>query len=626
MRYQGEIDFQGIREDFDLECKKAAGRDGSGEVPKNLWESYSSMANTSGRVIFLGVEQKDDKFQIHGITNPEKLKKDLWDTLNNHEKISVNILSEKNIEILNIEEKRIIRIDIPQANRKQRPVFVGQNPYTGTFIRNYEGDYRCSKEHIDRMIADKIDESKDSKIFEDFSMDDIDHNSLKKYMNIFQNRSPSHPFLGLDAKEFLRNLGGYAKDRASGKEGLTLAGLLMFGKLRSILEAVPNYCVDYQERPRAITENRWVDRITTDFMWSGNLFDFYSIVILKLYEGLKIPFKLEGGNRIDDTPVHEAIREAFVNTLIHADYNGRVSILVVKRPDLFGFRNPGLSRVPVDDVKRGGLSDSRNRKLQKMFQLIGFGEQAGSGFPKIINGWESQSWKYPDFEQKTGDYEQTILTLRMENLLPTDSLDEIKAKFPSQFSKLNEIDRIALVTALNEGCVTHKRLLELSMEHSSDITKNLHKLVDKKLLDSSGQGRSTYYFLPGNDPINIESELFSSEHLGKSSEHLGKSSEHLGKSSEHFDTQREIDKLKKEVEEISAKKKVDKTVMEETILMLCEERYLTIRELAEILNRKPDSLRNNYINPLLDQDKLEMLHQNLRNHPDQKYIKKSLEK
>src|ERR1035438_5387732 len=30
---------------------------------------------------------------------------------------------------------------VPRANRRQRPVYVGQNPINGTYRRNYEGDY-----------------------------------------------------------------------------------------------------------------------------------------------------------------------------------------------------------------------------------------------------------------------------------------------------------------------------------------------------------------------------------------------------------------------------------------------------------------------------------------------------
>ncbi|MDO8873654.1 MAG: hypothetical protein Q7V05_13140 [Methanoregula sp.] len=58
----------------------------------------------------------------------------------------------------------------------------------------------------------------------------------------------------------------------------------MFGKLSPILDAVPYYLVDYQER-RAENDDgtRWVDRVTTDGTWSGNLYDFFQIAIQKLY-------------------------------------------------------------------------------------------------------------------------------------------------------------------------------------------------------------------------------------------------------------------------------------------------------------------------------------------------------
>ena len=80
----------------------------------------------------------------------------------------------------------------------------------------------------------------------------------------------------------------WKKDRKSAEEGLTIAGLLMFGKMISIQEEFPNYMLDYQERPEARAEARWVDRISLDGTWSGNLFDFYTRVIRKLTSDLKV--------------------------------------------------------------------------------------------------------------------------------------------------------------------------------------------------------------------------------------------------------------------------------------------------------------------------------------------------
>lgn len=61
-------------------------------------------------------------------------------------------------------------------------------------------------------------------------MDDIDIPTLERFRQMFQNLHPEHQWNSSEHKEFLINFGGYAKDRRTGKEGLTMAGLLMFGK------------------------------------------------------------------------------------------------------------------------------------------------------------------------------------------------------------------------------------------------------------------------------------------------------------------------------------------------------------------------------------------------------------
>lgn len=58
--------------------------------------------------------------------------------------------------------------------------------------------------------------------------------------------------------------------------------------------------------------------------------DFYFRVYNKIIKDVKIPFVMEGGNRIDDTPVYKALREALVNCLINADYYG-TRVVVIKK-------------------------------------------------------------------------------------------------------------------------------------------------------------------------------------------------------------------------------------------------------------------------------------------------------
>jgi ATP-dependent DNA helicase RecG len=629
------FDLKNLNEQVDLELKTAHGRDGKGKLPQSFWESYSAMANTEGGVIILGIKETDNGPEFVGVPEHEKVVQTLFDQANNSQIVSVNLLSDRSIKRLEVKGLTIILVTVPRADRKARPVHIGKNPLTGTFRRNNEGDYRCPREVVEQMLGERVRDTQDSTILEGFSIADVDMETLRIYRQNFANRQPAHVLNNLDAVEYLEQLGGYATDRQTGKSGLTIAGLLMFGKLRSILDAIPRYVVDYQERPRAVKEARWIDRLTTDFSWSGNLYDFYRSVYGKLTSDLKIPFALKGDQRIEDTPVHEALREALVNTLIHADYTSNCSILIVKRPDLFGFRNPGILRVPLKEAIRGGTSDCRNRNLQKMFQLIGLGEQSGFGFPKIYKSWAGQHWRAPDIEERI-ETDQTILALRMVSLMPEASIEYLQNQFGELFDELSQPERIALVTAHAEGCISHARLTELTSEHSSDLTNILHGLVAKGLLLSEGRSTATFYYLPGAHPIENSgaTEVFGLDVLGvnspptarnslpKDANSLPKDANSLPKDANSLpkdEFERHIGALVEIATPVSSTRRAPRSLVEETILKLCEGRFLLLSELSQLLHREAESLRNKYIAPMLSGERLKAEHPNIKNHPKQRY-------
>lgn len=99
-----------------------------------------------------------------------------------------------------------------------------------------------------------------------------------------------------------------------------------------------------------------------------------------------------------------------MNCLIHADYSDRASVLVVKSPSGFSFRNPGVMRLPVAQALHGGASDCRNRTLHQMFLLINLGERAGSGLPKIRSGWAQEGHELRLFDSFE-PFDQTVLEM-----------------------------------------------------------------------------------------------------------------------------------------------------------------------------------------------------------------------
>ena len=131
-----QIDMENLAESCDLECKAAQGRDGRGELPEDIWKSYSAMANVNGGVILLGVQEKPrGTFTILGLTDVERVRKALWDNLHNKKQISINLLDESDIAPITMEGLTLLRIRVPRATRKQRPVHIGNNPIGGTYLR-----------------------------------------------------------------------------------------------------------------------------------------------------------------------------------------------------------------------------------------------------------------------------------------------------------------------------------------------------------------------------------------------------------------------------------------------------------------------------------------------------------
>jgi hypothetical protein len=57
----------------DIEWEDFEAKEAKSELPKNIWETVSAFANTSGGWIVLGIKQNGKKFEISGVDNAEKL-------------------------------------------------------------------------------------------------------------------------------------------------------------------------------------------------------------------------------------------------------------------------------------------------------------------------------------------------------------------------------------------------------------------------------------------------------------------------------------------------------------------------------------------------------------------------
>lgn len=398
--------FDSYKEDNRREVKKA-----NGGLPNSLWETYSAMANSYGGVIILGVKELEDRtWQTTGLkkSNKEKPIDDLWNQAHNPQKVSVNLLSEEDVEIYNVEEDIVIVIHVPMARREQKPIYINNDIFRGTFKRTYTGDYHCSLSQVKSMLRDQVEETMDMNIIENMNLSVLNNETINSYRNRHRFFKLDHPWANLDNEIYLLKIGA-AK---IGKDGLihpTVAGLLMFGEEYNIVNYFPEYFLDYREMLDPTI--RWTDRLhSSSGEWTGNLFDFYFRVYNKIIRNVKVPFAMIGGNRIDDTQILKAIRVVLANCIVNSDFYVSKGIVIKQENNTLILENPESIRVGKHQMKIGGESDPRNKALMKMFNLIGIGERAGSGVPELFSAWENQGWTEPIIEEHVNP-ERTILIL-----------------------------------------------------------------------------------------------------------------------------------------------------------------------------------------------------------------------
>ena len=90
---------------------------------------------------------------------------------------------------------------------------------------------------------------------------------------------------------------------------------------------------------------------------------------------------------------------------------------------VFVLTNPGLLKLPIEQIYKGGESKARNQRMQNMFRMIGYGENLGSGFPLILNAWNEKHWIKPELLEQP-ELMQVKLTLHIQNNVASASSND----------------------------------------------------------------------------------------------------------------------------------------------------------------------------------------------------------
>ncbi len=180
------------------------------------------------------------------------------------------------------------------------------------------------------------------------------------------------------------------------KEGsLNNAAVVLFGT-----KFTPNYpqCQLKLARFKGVDKHEFID---SDLIY-GNLFDLLDKAMLFIKRHLPVAAKIEPGKlERTEKPVvpYDAIREAFINSLCHRDYNirgGAISLAIYdNRMEIYN--NGGLPHgVTIEKIK-AGFSQHRNPLIADVCYKCRLTEKWGRGIQEIITSCNNAGDPEPEF-------------------------------------------------------------------------------------------------------------------------------------------------------------------------------------------------------------------------------------
>ncbi len=172
----------------------------------------------------------------------------------------------------------------------------------------------------------------------------------------------------------------------------------------------------------------------------------------------------------------EAFRESIANALVHRDWSISAEINVSFYSDRVEITSPGAlpHGITPEEYLNRMISICRNQHLAFVFNRIGVIERFGTGIMRIRESYKNSVSK-PDF--LFSDQSVTVI------LPVTQSQDHLSEP------------EIQILAALKSGPKKKKELVELTDQSNYQILKALNDLIERKLIQRSGQTRNVTYSL-----------------------------------------------------------------------------------------------------------------------------------
>jgi ATP-dependent DNA helicase RecG len=440
-------------EGIEIEFKEAKEK-----LNKDVFKTVCSFLNRNGGHLLLGVK---DNGQIVGVSEPDKVLNNFITLANNPEKLNPTFYFMP--KIIDVEGKNIIYFYIPESSLVHK---------TGgkIFDRNNDGDFdiTCNHELVSSLYLRKQTRYSENTIYPYAELSDLNDELIERVRIMARNKSGGSYILSqLSDEELLKSFGLIQKDFKTGKTGLTLSAILLFGKDQTILNVLPHHRTD------AILRKHNTDRYDDRDDIRTNLLDSYDRLMQFVKKHLPDPFYLEGDLRVSLRT--KIFREAVANILIHREYVNAfpAKMIIEKEKVIFENANRPHGYGLIDPESFSPYP--KNPKIARVFKEIGLADELGSGVRNLFKYCKIYGNKAPEILEK--DIFRIIISVPLAH--------EVKPKTTEQVTE--QATEQATEQVLLEFCktprTTNEMMKAIGLKHREHFrAKILQPLLEKGLL------------------------------------------------------------------------------------------------------------------------------------------------
>lgn len=432
------------------------------ELTQSGFETIVSFLNTIGGYLILGV---NDDGKVVGVNEElaSTIKINFANAVNNKEKI--NPPMPLMFQEAYIDNHLILYVYVPESSEVHK-----LNNHL-IFERTDEGDRNITDNSyaLKRLYNRKSGYKTEDIILSNLTFDDFSRETISKARKLTTIYSPSNNWKELSDEEIVKQRYFYKTDKLTGKQGYTLSSLLLFGKKEVIIGELSWYKVD------VIKKVKNVERFDDRFICEENLIDSYDALLKYIENNIEMPFYLNNQG-ITYNAVGVVVREIVSNILIHREFMDKTPARILIYKDKIVSENANtpklFSKVDLDKSE----PYSKNSTIARVFRMIGYADEVGSGFEKIKNVCKDYFNSRPIIEDKdTFKVNISLVSLEKTQVIEKSYKEKI----------INYL--------LTYGKINNKECRELLSLEKTQVTNLLNELINESKLYRHGQGKATYY-------------------------------------------------------------------------------------------------------------------------------------